>query len=45
MRKLTLLPILALAALAACNTVDGAGQDLSSAGGAISNTSREVANP
>jgi len=43
MRKLTLLPILALAALAACNTVEGAGQDISTAGTAISSTSRDVA--
>ncbi|MCJ8139983.1 entericidin A/B family lipoprotein [Falsirhodobacter halotolerans] len=43
MRKLTLLPILALAALAACNTVEGAGQDISTAGSAISQSSREVA--
>ncbi|MDB6453467.1 lipoprotein [Falsirhodobacter sp. 20TX0035] len=42
MRKLTLLPILALAALAACNTVEGAGNDLSAAGTAISQESREV---
>lgn len=42
MRKLTLLPILALAALAACNTVEGAGNDLSAAGTAISNESRQV---
>ncbi|WP_435168161.1 entericidin A/B family lipoprotein [Falsirhodobacter sp. 1013] len=42
MRKLTLLPILALAALAACNTVEGAGNDLAVAGSAISQESREV---
>lgn len=42
MRKLTLLPILALAALAACNTVEGAGQDISAAGTAITSESREV---
>lgn len=42
MRKLTLLPILALAALAACNTVEGAGNDLSAAGTAISQESRQA---
>ena len=40
MIKKLLLPVavLALGALAACNTVDGAGKDLKSAGDAISNT-------
>lgn len=33
---------LLLGLLAACNTVDGAGQDIESGGQAISETSREV---
>ncbi len=41
MRTLKLLPILALAALAACNTVEGAGNDLATAGSAISQEARE----
>lgn len=42
MRNLKLLPIVALLALAACETVEGAGNDLSSAGQAISSESRQV---
>lgn len=42
MRKLTLLPIIALVALTACETVGGAGRDLQSAGQAITNESNEV---
>lgn len=34
--------LLATAMLAACNTVEGAGRDVEAAGGAISETSREV---
>lgn len=43
---MTIRPTLALIAaalvLTACNTVEGAGRDLSSAGKAISKTSRDV---
>jgi predicted small secreted protein len=34
--------ILAFAALAACNTMQGAGQDISAAGGAITGEAREA---
>ncbi len=37
-----LLPLIALMGLAACETVEGAGQDLSAAGTAISQESREA---
>jgi predicted small secreted protein len=37
-----LLPLLALLAVTACETVQGAGRDLSAAGSAISQESREV---
>ncbi|MDQ7775001.1 MAG: entericidin A/B family lipoprotein [Paracoccus aminovorans] len=40
MMKLT--PILALLALAACETVQGAGRDMQAAGHAVSRESREV---
>ena len=44
--KMTIRPVLALlaaaVALAACNTVEGAGRDLSSAGKAISKTANDV---
>jgi len=43
---MTIRPVLALlaaaVALAACNTVEGAGRDLSSAGKAISKTANDV---
>ncbi len=44
-RKLTLMMALLGVGLvvAACNTVEGAGKDLSSAGNAISNTAEDVA--
>ncbi|QUS35273.1 entericidin A/B family lipoprotein [Falsirhodobacter algicola] len=42
MRKFSLLPILALVALTACNTVEGAGQDISAAGTAITDESRQA---
>lgn len=41
-RMLKLTPILALLALAACETVQGAGRDMQAAGGAVSRESREV---
>lgn len=45
MKKLSaLLPLVAVIALTACQTVEGAGKDLQSAGSAISTESRKVAN-
>lgn len=41
MRK-TILTLLAGLALAGCNTIEGAGRDLSSAGKAISETAKDV---
>ncbi|ARC37619.1 entericidin, EcnA/B family [Paracoccus yeei] len=41
-RILKLSPILALMALAACETVQGAGRDMQAAGTAVSRESREV---
>lgn len=41
-RAIRLLPILALFAFAACETVEGAGQDLSKAGSAISHEARKT---
>ena len=38
------LPLAALLALSACNTIAGAGQDISAAGGAISHTATKVGN-
>lgn len=37
-----ILPLLALFALSACETVKGAGRDIESAGGAISSTAQQV---
>ncbi len=43
MRKaFLLLPLLAIAGLAACQTVEGAGRDLSAAGTAITQQSRDA---
>ena len=42
--KRVMMTGLALLALAACETIDGAGQDLSTAGDALSQESREVQN-
>ena len=40
---LALLAVLGLGpALAACNTIEGAGEDASAAGGAVSDTARET---
>lgn len=36
------LPLIALLALTACETVKGAGRDIESAGGAISSSARKV---
>lgn len=41
-RILKLSPILALLALAACETVQGAGRDMQAAGTAVSRESREA---
>jgi entericidin B len=40
--KPTLFALLAVAALAACNTVEGIGRDVQSGGRAITNTADEV---
>lgn len=40
--RFSLLPLLALIALTACETIEGAGQDIESAGEAIAEESREV---
>jgi predicted small secreted protein len=42
--RLALTVIACLGLLTACNTVEGAGKDLSSAGKAISKTAKDVAN-
>ncbi|MCE6950104.1 entericidin A/B family lipoprotein [Cereibacter sphaeroides] len=42
MKPFLLLPLLALVGLAACETVEGAGQDLSAAGDAITQESQEA---
>jgi len=43
MRKLTLLAIVALGlAVAACNTVAGAGRDVSAAGNAVTDTAHDA---
>jgi predicted small secreted protein len=38
----TVALLIALVTLAACNTIEGAGQDIGKAGSAISNTAKEV---
>ncbi|MDR7231732.1 putative small secreted protein [Caulobacter sp. BE264] len=45
MRKLVILAALAASlSVAACNTVEGAGKDVSSAGKAVTDTARDVKN-
>lgn len=45
MRKLVILAALAASlSVAACNTVEGAGKDVSSAGQAVSDTARDAKN-
>lgn len=45
MQKLLILAAIAASlSVAACNTVEGAGKDVSSAGDAVSSTAREVKN-
>lgn len=45
MRKLVILAALAASlSVAACNTVEGAGKDVSSAGRAVSDTANDVKN-
>lgn len=41
-RLIAVLPLLALLLLAACHTVEGAGEDLSAAGHAITNSAEKV---
>lgn len=42
MKRLTLLPLLALMALSACETMQGAGRDLETVGEAITEESQDV---
>ena len=42
MKKLTLLAIVSLMALSACNTISGAGRDVSAPGGAVSSGAENV---
>ncbi|MBN9318450.1 MAG: entericidin EcnAB [Caulobacterales bacterium 68-7] len=45
MRKLVILAAIATSMLvAACNTVEGAGRDVSAAGAAVTDTARDAAN-
>lgn len=45
MRKLIILAVLAAGlTVAACNTIEGAGRDVSSAGAAVSDTARDAKN-
>lgn len=45
MRKLVILAAIAASlSVAACNTVEGAGKDVSSAGDAVSDTARDAKN-
>jgi entericidin B len=41
-RLIAVLPLLALLLLAACHTVEGAGEDLSAAGHAITNSAEKM---
>ncbi len=42
MKKLTLLAIVSLMALSACNTISGAGRDVSALGGAVTDGAQDV---
>lgn len=42
MRKSLMLPVLALMALSACETIAGAGQDLATVGSAVTGTAKNV---
>ena len=43
MRKLALLAVMVMSvAVAACNTVEGAGKDVSAAGNAVTDTARDA---
>ncbi|XXQ68785.1 entericidin A/B family lipoprotein [Neisseriaceae bacterium B1] len=42
MKKLVLVALTSLAVLSACNTVKGAGKDVSAAGNAVTETATEV---
>lgn len=43
-RYMTMFAIMTLATLAGCNTIEGAGRDVSSVGKAVSETARDVKN-
>ena len=42
MKKLVLIAITSMLALSACNTISGAGKDVSTAGNAVSNAAQDV---
>lgn len=42
MKKLALIALTSLAVLSACNTIAGAGKDVSAAGNAVTNSAQEV---
>ncbi len=42
MKKLVLIAITSMLALSACNTISGAGKDVSAAGSAVSNAAQNV---
>ena len=42
MKKLLLIALTSMAVLSACNTISGAGKDISAAGNAVTNTAQEV---
>ena len=42
MKKLVLIAITSMLVLSACNTISGAGKDVSAAGNAVSNAAQDV---
>ncbi|EGK08273.1 ECN family pore-forming entericidin [Kingella kingae ATCC 23330] len=42
MKKLLLIALTSMAVLSACNTISGAGKDISAAGHAVTDTAQEV---
>lgn len=42
MKKLLLIALTSMAVLSACNTISGAGKDISAAGHAVTDTAEEV---
>ncbi|WP_325314518.1 entericidin A/B family lipoprotein [Kingella oralis] len=42
MKKLVLIAITSMLTLSACNTISGAGKDVSAAGNAVSNAAQDV---